>query len=720
MLLINKVTISELNNYRKEFLECLNNNISNSIINKIIIYIDDPKHDIPKLSNKVDIYYKKTNSIFDIIENAKKLYKENILIYSKPLCHFKFDLLKVNSELQNNIVLTDNSNYFIFNRDITLSNVIDIKGVFPLNRKNINLNISNVSNRSRLVVNNDTNKSVNQVGQSKIVKILNETPLPTKRRPIEEKKKFTKELGKPKVLIKKGVVPIHETKYQRINRRLDLIIVSVNYNDLLILSLENNTKIFDHITVVTSSDDILCQKICQKYGVNCVITDKMYDNDATFNKGKAINEGIKSIVNPDYILLLDSDIIVKDKINLNELDDNKLYTSDRWICKSFSIYQDWVNNKIEIQKIGKRESDKGIGFFQLFNYSNDCVDKEQVYPEISKNAAWSDLIFRDKFRIREKINNTIIHLGDPYKNWDGRVTNRFLSDDEFAKILDKKSTFTICSFYFNYNNDWRQKRNFIKFLEQWKDYYDNMIVGIVDYGDIDFEIPCEKIIIEGDVNKRIWSKEILINKIVEKIDTDYILWIDGDIIYDSLSWLNNLDRVIGDNDFVQLFETINYLGENDEVLESHRSIASDKSNNVDHLLSKGYKPGGSWMTRTRLLKTKPLFEKMLVGGGDTILSYALYGTENGWTLNKVKEGSNEVYEEAKKWISEFGKKKVGHLSVNIDHLYHGDLKDRNYNDRYVRLEYPKEISIIIPAYKTKDFIIDCVESIIDQACDIKY
>jgi hypothetical protein len=213
-----------------------------------------------------------------------------------------------------------------------------------------------------------------------------------------------------------------------------------------------------------------------------------------------------------------------------------------------------------------------------------------------------------------------------------------------------------------------------------------MIVGIVDYGDIDFEIPCKKVIIEGDVNKRIWSKEILINKIVSEIDTDYILWIDGDIIYEDLSWLDNLDNVIGDNEFIQLFETINYLGENGELLESHKSLASDNSDNVDNLLGKGYKPGGSWMTRTKILKSKPLFEKMLVGGGDTILAYGLYGKENGWTLGKVKEGSEEVYELAKKWISDFGKKKVGYLPVTINHLYHGDLKDRNYNDRYKNLK----------------------------------
>jgi GTP:adenosylcobinamide-phosphate guanylyltransferase len=533
------------------------------------------------------------------------------------------------------------------------------------------------------------------------------------RKPIKPVKKSKKE--EPQILIRKGVFKKPNNTINK-KRRLDVVIVSVNYNDLVLVSLMNNVKIFDNITIVTSSEDKMCQQICKKFGVKCVVTDSMYDSGAKFNRGKAINEGIKSLNDPDYILIIDADIVVKNKINLESLNEDYLYTSDRWICKSYGLYKQWRNGNIELNKIGSNESDKGIGFFQLFNINNKNIDKSKPYPETSNDAAFDDLLFRDKFVNRTKIEeNVIIHLGDPYINWSGRVTMRFLTDDEFTELFNKKSTFTICSFYFNYNNDWRQKRNFIKFLEQWKDYYQNMIVGIVDYGDIDFEIPCKKVIIEGDVNKRIWSKEILINKIVSEIDTDYILWIDGDIIYEDLSWLNNLDNVIGDNEFIQLFETINYLGENGEVLESHKSLASGNSDNVDNLLGKGYKPGGSWMTRTKILKSKPLFEKMLVGGGDTILAYGLYGKENGWTLGKVKEGSEEVYELAKKWISDFGKKKVGYLPVTINHLYHGDLKDRNYNERYKNIsDNIYNYIFIIPTYNRLEkinYTIDYINSI---------
>ena len=72
-------------------------------------------------------------------------------------------------------------------------------------------------------------------------------------------------------------------------------------------------------------------------------------------------------------------------------------------------------------------------------------------------------------------------------------------------------------------------------------------------------------------------------------------------------------------------------------MESHKSIISTGSTNIDQLLGKGYKPGGSWLGKTSILKENKLFEKMYVGGGDTIFVYGLFHIDNGFTLQKVKE-----------------------------------------------------------------------------------
>jgi GR25 family glycosyltransferase involved in LPS biosynthesis/mannosyltransferase OCH1-like enzyme len=257
----------------------------------------------------------------------------------------------------------------------------------------------------------------------------------TKRdKPIVEIKLPTKRKNEEVIIVRKSD-PIIQKPSNGL-KKLDVIIISVNYNDYLIVSLSNNVKIFDNITVVTSPDDLMCQKICEKFGVNCLVTNVMYENGANFNKGKAINKGIESIVDPNFILLLDADIVITDKIDIDELIDDNFYISDRWICRDYNFYKRFIDGEIEISDIGKCENNKGLGFFQLFNINNNSIDKSKVFPEISDDAAWSDLMFRDKFTKRKTIKNDVIHLGDPYMNWNGRRTNRFLTDDDFISILN--------------------------------------------------------------------------------------------------------------------------------------------------------------------------------------------------------------------------------------------------------------------------------------------
>jgi GR25 family glycosyltransferase involved in LPS biosynthesis len=536
------------------------------------------------------------------------------------------------------------------------------------------------------------------------------------------------------ILIKRGVV------YNPKISKIDVVIVSVDYNDFLQITLQNNIKTFDNITVVTSSNDLECQKICKDFGVKCIITDRMYENGDKFNKGKAINDGIKSIVNPDWILLLDADIIVPNefKTSFECIDDSVLYVCDRIMCKDFECYNRLKSGLINTSTV---ELSKGLGYFHLFNYKSGIK-----FPETSDNAAGSDISFRNKFTNRVNTKIPVIHLGEAYQNWTGRKSRNFITGESIIKIEEvnnkvNKPNYKICSYYFNFRNDERIKTNFLEFIKQFEGRYDELIVGIVDYGDIDFELPCESLIVKGDVNNKIWSKEILINRIIDKISEDvkYLLWIDGDLIYDNLDWLDNLEDLVKGNDFVQLFEDIKYLDINGNSSNTFKSavykLRSDfkpmNSQKISKYESKiDFKPGGSWLGKMSILREKKLFEKMYVGGGDVIFLYGINSVSNGLTLDRVKESNLEIYNESINWINSFGGiYNVGYLSQSITHLYHGDLSQRNYINRYKELsKFQKSIepiikkkrqcSVIVPAYKATEFILDCIESILSQSIDI--
>ena len=254
----------------------------------------------------------------------------------------------------------------------------------------------------------------------------------------KSKEKWRPKAPEPKVLKRSTQSIINATINQTIaKKKIDVIITSVDYNDFLILSLENNTKYFENITVVTSNDDIICQNICKSYGVKCITTDAFYEDDFVFNKGKAINIGIESIVNPEFILLLDADIIVTNKFDLSNLELDTLYTSDRWICYNHFQYERWRKGETQVNNLPKYERDNGYGFFQLFNFNNSLDVK--WYPSELENSSHPDLKFSSLFSKKQTIDVDIIHLGDVKKNWDGRKSEKFITDNLFTEILNNKN-----------------------------------------------------------------------------------------------------------------------------------------------------------------------------------------------------------------------------------------------------------------------------------------
>ena len=375
-----KISKVELNQYNKEFLDCITHNSKNSYIKNIFIYTNYKEYRCS--INNIKLIYKEKLDDFFIISDSK--FTKGPIIYSNPFIKFGEDLFKISENELNKYILV-NKDYKIYLNDIKITK--SQNEVKFLNKEEKSIRLSHIS--MGIISFTDDSESI----------------------------------------IKKPTVSTTPTKR---SKKLDVIIVSVDYNDLLILTLQKNRKIFHNITVVTSKTDQKCKEICDKFGVSCIQTDIMYDNNSTFNKGKAINVGINSIENPDLILLLDADIIVENDINLHDLNDKYLYTSERIILPNYDSYLDYINNGV----YNKLERDQGLGFYQLFSINNNSINRNNPYPDNSSDASWSDLVFRDKFEFKKNIDR-VIHLGDTCKNWSGRVTEGFASEEILNQILEQ-------------------------------------------------------------------------------------------------------------------------------------------------------------------------------------------------------------------------------------------------------------------------------------------
>ena len=245
---------------------------------------------------------------------------------------------------------------------------------------------------------------------------------------------------------------------------IEAIIVSFNCLDLLSITLPRNLQHLDHIIILTKKDDTNTIKFCQdldkdKITIICADDEFNYDG-AIFNKGLAINRGIAASKFKDWIITLDSDIILpasfRDDFCILPPDNELFYGMRRYNIDTREDFNDLEQGKKNINDfILYRGS--GYGYFSMFNYKSkifqDLLKKYNGfgYPFWIKEAREIDWIFRnswgerkfnpplfDKFPDVHFVKNSdydtgmyrelpfnCLHLGIPGKNHEIRKTEKF-------------------------------------------------------------------------------------------------------------------------------------------------------------------------------------------------------------------------------------------------------------------------------------------------------
>jgi len=98
----------------------------------------------------------------------------------------------------------------------------------------------------------------------------------------------------------------HSTK----PRKLSGVVVSVGFASVLAETLPLNKPHFDQLVVVTTSDDEQTQALATQHGATLVISDRCYDDDHAFNKGRMVNDGYAAVTDPDWVILFDADVVL--------------------------------------------------------------------------------------------------------------------------------------------------------------------------------------------------------------------------------------------------------------------------------------------------------------------------------------------------------------------------------------------------------------------------
>lgn len=206
---------------------------------------------------------------------------------------------------------------------------------------------------------------------------------------------------------------------------ITLVTTSVGESDKLEASLRCNKDLVHQMIVLTHGRDKKTQRVCDKMGARCYATNAFYENNATFNKGRALNE-LQRELHPaaqsnSVMMLVDSDICLPSSFSESlpsEMAHDFLYSGvERCMYESPEAYsRGWPAVQAKWDLVT-------MGFLQIYR----AHSKAPLYPTEFPTAGESDIKYADYFKQRETLPLIVMHMGispDP-DAWKGTKARNF-------------------------------------------------------------------------------------------------------------------------------------------------------------------------------------------------------------------------------------------------------------------------------------------------------
>lgn len=264
-----------------------------------------------------------------------------------------------------------------------------------------------------------------------------------------------------------------------------------------------------------------------------------------------------------------------------------------------------------------------------------------------------------------------------------------------------------------------------EFIERMKNEKD-VILYIVElaYNDQEFYITNKN-------NKRhlqlkaeipLWHKENMINIGVQKLlpkNWKAFAWIDADIDFENPEWaMDTLKILNGSKDIVQLFSHAVDMDMNEDAMSIFASFGYQYIKNrayTRHNILKMWHPGYAWAcTKKAYNKMNGIYENSILGSGDHNMALSFIGLARSSLNEKVNE---DYVDEVVDFQSKVTNLRLGYVPGVIRHYYHGNKKNRRYNERWEILVNHK-YSPIQHITKNKDGLLiptkDCPKKLLDD------
>lgn len=228
------------------------------------------------------------------------------------------------------------------------------------------------------------------------------------------------------------------------------------------------------------------------------------------------------------------------------------------------------------------------------------------------------------------------------------------------------------------------------------------------------QLPNSEFILHQHADTLLWHKETLLNQIIKNLPSKYkyVFWLDTDVLFTNLNWLVDSVTILANtHTILQPFEYCVHLQKgqlaptdidldaiksqapltpNEKHPRVWRSFGANHATTATYSCDVNYDKHGhvgfAWGARRDVLDKCPLYDKALVGTGDHIMAHAAAGHfDHGCIRKAFMESRAEIH----KWSCDFYRQTAGLVSFatgDLYHIWHGDLKDREYLKRTVEFD----------------------------------
>lgn len=233
------------------------------------------------------------------------------------------------------------------------------------------------------------------------------------------------------------------------------IVVCVEYDDLLAVTLPRNVRHFEQTYVITTPRDEATRAVIGRVpSARPFFTEAFYAHGDHFNKGRAIDDALQLFADTHvwtgWCCHWDADILFPPHYRIPgwALGTDCLYTPvARRGCKNPAEYRgqtDWQQWPVISQ--GR---DFDAGWCQIFHRLAPPLATRPFYPREWGHAGNSDTFFNDKWPCERQrlLPFEVLHLGEERANWHGRTTPKL--DGTVPKEAERRRRWT---------NEMRQQR----------------------------------------------------------------------------------------------------------------------------------------------------------------------------------------------------------------------------------------------------------------------